>query len=110
MSLERALALRAQEREALIQKARAYAERVRTRLGEARVFLFGSVARGDFHRGSDLDLLVVAPGLPEDPLERARLLFALGEGLEEPRGLLPEEFDRLKARGGLWFLEGALEL
>ncbi|RTG91725.1 nucleotidyltransferase domain-containing protein [Thermus scotoductus] len=110
MSLERALAQRAKEREALIQMARRYAERVRARLKEARVFLYGSVARGDFNLESDLDLLVVAPSLPKDPLERARLLFALREGPEEPKGLLPEEFALLEAQGKLWFLEGALEL
>ncbi|GAA6735027.1 hypothetical protein YIM1640_21860 [Thermus oshimai] len=91
-------------REALLEEARAYAKRVREALGEAEVYLFGSVARGDFNLESDLDLLVVSPALPQDPLERARLLR------EEPRGLLPEEFARLRAKGGLWFLEGALRL
>lgn len=110
MRLARALKAREEERAALLQEARAYAERVRDLLGQARVFLFGSVARGDFNLGSDLDLLVVSPDLPEDPLERARLLFALARGREEPRGLTPEEFARFQERGALWFLEGALEL
>lgn len=36
--------------------------------------LFGSRARGDASPGSDWDLLVVANGLPEHPLERHRLI------------------------------------
>lgn len=108
--LSQALALRAKEREALIQEARNYAQRVRGRIGEARVYLYGSVARGDFNLESDLDILVVAAALPKDPWERARLLYALRQGREEPKGLLPQEFARLEAKGGLWFLEGALEL
>lgn len=40
-----------------------------------RILVFGSRARGDFHEGSDLNLLIVAaarPPLPPDSLERAR--------------------------------------
>lgn len=65
---------RSSEREALIAEARAYAAQPRGALGEARVFLYGSVARGDFNVASDLNLLVVAPGLPRDPLERLKVL------------------------------------
>ncbi|MER3556062.1 MAG: DNA polymerase III subunit beta [Meiothermus sp.] len=109
-SLSQALAQRAREQEALIQEARDYAQRVRRRLGEARIYLYGSVARGEFNLESDLDILVVCAALPKDPWERARLLYALRQGREEPKGLLPQEFVRLEARGGLWFLQGALEL
>lgn len=105
-----ALAQRAKEREALIQEAQAYAQRARALLGEAEVYLYGSVARGDFNLESDIDLLVVSPTLPQDPLERARLLFALRHGREEPKGLLPHEFAKLKTQAGLWFMEGALAL
>lgn len=109
-SLNRALVQRAKEREALIQEAQNYAQRVRRRLGVAKVYLYGSVARGDFNLESDLDILVVAAALPKDPWERARLLYALRQGREEPKGLLPEEFAQLEAKGRLWFLEGALEI
>ncbi|GGM98358.1 hypothetical protein GCM10007092_10240 [Thermus composti] len=96
--------------EALLAEAREYARRAREALGEARVFLYGSVARGDFNLESDIDLLVVSPRLPQDPLERLALLQGLNRGRVEARGLTPEEFARLKAKGALWWLEGALEL
>jgi predicted nucleotidyltransferase len=108
--LHEALRRRQAEWEALLEEARAYAHRVREALGEARVYLFGSVARGEFNLESDIDLLVVSPHLPQDPLERLALLHRLGGGRVEPRGLLPEEFARLEAKGALWWLKGAKEL
>ncbi len=108
--LAKALGERQRARQALLEEAQAYAQRVRGALGEARVFLFGSVARGDFNLASDLDLLVVSPHLPQDPLERAHLLGRLARGREEARGLTPEEFEKLWAKGALWYLKGALEL
>jgi predicted nucleotidyltransferase len=43
-------------------------------MGAEQVYLFGSLARGDQHEGSDIDLLVVAP-------YRGRALDAIGEVL-----------------------------
>ncbi len=83
--LSEALRRRQAEWEALLEEARAYAHRVREALG-------------------------VSPHLPQDPLERLALLHRLGGGRVEPRGLLPEEFARLEAKGALWWLEGAKEL
>jgi predicted nucleotidyltransferase len=108
--MKRAVEERAQAWRALIDEARAYAQRVRRDLGEAEVYLFGSGARGDFNLGSDLDLLVVSPHLPKDPIERSRLLLGFAQGREEPRGMTPAEFDSLLAKGSLWYLEGALRL
>lgn len=45
---------------------------------DARVILFGSHARGDAGPGSDLDLLVVEPGLKSRRAEFVRLREALG--------------------------------
>jgi predicted nucleotidyltransferase len=101
---------RRQEREELIALAKAYAERLRSRLPGARVFLYGSVARGDFNLASDIDLLVVSDALPANPLERAAFLYRIVEAREEPKGLLAREYDALEAAGKLWHLEGALEL
>lgn len=101
---------RAREREALISTARAYAFRARKALPEARVFVYGSVMRGDFNLASDIDLLVISDGLPESPLERSELLYSFVVDREEPKGLSPGEYERLKARGALSHLEGAIEL
>ncbi|WP_243030865.1 nucleotidyltransferase domain-containing protein [Thermus altitudinis] len=68
-------------------------------LGEARVYLLGSVARGSFGPKRDIDLLVVSPHPPKDPLER--LLQSLNSGWVETKGLTLEEFAKEKAKGAL---------
>ncbi len=100
---------RKEEQEALIDEAHAYAARLRRDFPPARVFLYGSVSRGDFNLHSDIDLLVVAE-LPEHPLVRAEVLYHYVRGREEPKGLTFSEFDKLIAARKLEYLAGALEL
>lgn len=50
---------RAGRRERLAAAGR-YAEAVRARIPVRAVVVFGSVARGDWHAGSDIDVLIVA--------------------------------------------------
>ena len=49
-------------RAVIVTAAQAWAELLQTRL--VSLVLFGSVARGEAHATSDIDLLVVADGLP----------------------------------------------
>ena len=108
--LSKALRKQAEDRRRRIEEARAFARRVRRAYPDARVLLYGSVARGDFHEESDLDLLVVASGLPKDPLERLKALYRFVEGCEEPKGFTPEEFEAERQAGRLWYLEDSLAL
>jgi len=57
-------------------------------LGEVRVVVFGSVARGDWSADSDIDVLVISPNAPEDPWERAKVAAALREAAGEAAALL----------------------
>jgi predicted nucleotidyltransferase len=52
------------EQAARIDKARAWAEDLRRRLPVTSAVVFGSTARGDFNRWSDIDVLVIVAGLP----------------------------------------------
>lgn len=47
-------------REALLRELKTLAATLRAELGADAVYLFGSLARGEQHEGSDIDLLVVA--------------------------------------------------
>jgi predicted nucleotidyltransferase len=47
-------------RDALLHELSAFAARLGAELGVEAVYLFGSLARGEQHEGSDIDLLVVA--------------------------------------------------
>lgn len=94
-----ALRRRAQEQARLLEVARRYARRLADLVPIRWVVVAGSVARGDFHDGSDIDVLVLSDALPRHPLRRAELLFAAVEGGIEPKGLTLEEVDRELKRG-----------
>ncbi|GBC84288.1 hypothetical protein HRbin11_00713 [bacterium HR11] len=78
----------------LIALGRQFAERAKAALGAVTVWVYGSVARGDFNVWSDVDVLLVAARLPEDPLERFRLLIHLAPPGVEPKGYTEAEFRR----------------
>ena len=68
------VARRRAERSERIDSARSWAARLAGRVPVEAVVVIGSVARGDFNRWSDLDVLVVADRLPPDPRARLELL------------------------------------
>lgn len=69
---------RRDERDALLERARGFAEGLAgtdaATVDVRAVVVFGSVARGDFHDASDVDVLVIADGLPARPVDRAAAL------------------------------------
>lgn len=88
------------------RKARAEVKRlareIRRKFRPARILLFGSVARGDVHALSDIDLLIIAEfrGSKRDRVEQ---ILDLAQGLDlsfpvEPLPLCPDEFRRLGRR------------
>ncbi|MCS6784416.1 MAG: nucleotidyltransferase domain-containing protein [Candidatus Caldarchaeum sp.] len=56
------------------------------------VVLFGSVARGKAVENSDLDLLVVADGMPQRYGDRVRLVLNMVEGWETVKNTVSREF------------------
>ena len=61
---------------AVLDEAKSIVEFLYQKLGEdlIAVALFGSCARGDFHAGSDIDLLVIAQNLPANRVDRLMFL------------------------------------
>jgi predicted nucleotidyltransferase len=58
----------------------------------ARVIVFGSYARGEADEGSDLDLMVVEPEVPDKASEYLKLKAAIGRiGVGVDLLLFPEE-------------------
>lgn len=100
-----ALQRRIKEREDLLRIARRYARKLAERVPLRWVVVAGSVARGDFHDGSDVDVLVVSDALPPQPLRRTEILFAVAEGGVEPKGLTSEEARREAERRNPLVLE-----
>ncbi len=77
------IARRRAERAALLEKARRWAERAGPMLEAEAIVVVGSVARGDFNKWSDLDVLVVMEDAPDSLQER----FALLRPTEKPPGV-----------------------
>jgi len=64
-----------------IELAKLYTEALKRHFGErlVSVVLYGSAARGDYTATSDIDLLIIAEGLPESRRERNRILVDIEE-------------------------------
>lgn len=97
--LARAITRRRRERDELIALAREYVEQLATRLPVDAAGVIGSVARGDFNRWSDVDVVVVSEALPERLPDRLELLFRDRPPRIEPWGLGADELRRLGRRG-----------
>jgi predicted nucleotidyltransferase len=74
-----------------------YTARVKRRIGARSIVLYGSAARGTFGAGSDIDILVIAEGLPKNFLERLRILDELRDSTApiEVLAYTPDEFRRM---------------
>lgn len=96
--------------------ARAFVTSLADRVEVRAAAVFGSVARGDFNASSDVDLLVVADGLPRNYWQRLAALEAITPGVE-PVVWTPDEWTRQRGRGnpiaveaardGVWLIEDA---
>jgi uncharacterized protein len=86
------LVARRRERERLLATAREYVERLSARLPVVAAAVAGSVARGDFNVWSDVDVVVVAEGLPARAPDRGGLLLEHAPGGIQPVGFTPDEF------------------
>jgi predicted nucleotidyltransferase len=89
---------RRREQSERIRQVEAWAVQLAERLDVVAVVVFGSVARGDFNKWSDVDVLVVARGLPEGARDRLALLGADSPLGVQPIGWTPEELARRVAR------------
>jgi len=94
-------------RATLLRELEAFASRLGAELDVGAVYLFGSLARGDQHEGSDIDLLVIGrfPG---------RAFEAIGEVMRrtdlpvEPVVVSPETLER-RLRDGHPFFTRVME-
>lgn len=98
------IAWRRGERARLVDLARVAVFGITPGIEVLAAVVVGSVARGDFHQESDVDLLIVAQPLPNDPRNR---LQALGEwpAPVEPVIWTPAEYRDRRARHDLITVE-----
>lgn len=63
-----------------------------------RIYLFGSVARGDFNEDSDLDFLVVVPDNVPDEKLRSGAVYNAVSGTGFPKDIVPWRQTDFEAR------------
>jgi uncharacterized protein len=80
-------------RATLLRELEIFAARLGAELGVEAVYLFGSLARGDQHEGSDIDLLVIGR-FPERAFQAIGEIIRRTELPVEPLVLSPETLDR----------------
>jgi uncharacterized protein len=93
--------------EGLRARVRDLADELRSRFGASLVLLFGSLARGDVHEGSDIDLIVVGD-FRERFHERPGQVLELTDLPVEALCYTQDEFARMVADGN-HFILSALE-
>jgi uncharacterized protein len=104
--MRRAVARRRAERSKIIEEARVY---VRTKAIEKPIhsaYVVGSVARGDFNQWSDVDVVIVADGLPGRVLDRVDFFSDRPPGVEV-FAYTPQELELERKRGNRIVLEAA---
>ena len=70
-----------------------FCENIIKALNPSAIILYGSLARGDYKKGSDIDIIIVADNLPQKFTDRIELLLCFSAGGPiEPRGYTPHEF------------------
>lgn len=70
-----------------------FCENIIKTLNPSAIILYGSLARGDYKKGSDVDIIIIAENLPQEFTERIEFLLRFSTGGPiEPRGYTPQEF------------------
>lgn len=86
------------DREKLIEAAKEFAQKLKTLFPIEKIYLYGSLARGETHEGSDIDLIIVG-NFKERFFERIGLILELTELPIEPLVYTPWEFKALQEEG-----------
>lgn len=90
---------RLEEQRARIELAAAWVRLLTHRVDVVAAVVFGSTARGDFNKWSDIDVLVISPVLPTGARERLELLMRDAPPGIQPIAWTPDEYARRRDRG-----------
>jgi len=93
-----------EDREKFYEQLREFVHLLKTKHKVKKVYLYGSFARGDFHEGSDIDLIIVGEFEGKMP-QRIKEILDLTALPIEPLVYTEAEFEQMKERS---FLEEVL--
>jgi len=86
-----------EDREKIYEQLRQFAHLLKTKHKVKKVYLYGSFARGDFHEGSDIDLIIVGEFEGKMPQRISRILDLTSLPIE-PLVYSEVEFEQMKQR------------
>ena len=84
-----------EDREEIYEQLREFAHLLKSKHGVKKVYLYGSFARGDFHEGSDIDLIIVGEFEGKMPKRIGKILDLTSLPVE-PLVYTEAEFDEMK--------------
>lgn len=90
--------------EEILKKLRNFADRLRKKLPVSKIYLYGSFARGEFHEGSDIDLIIIGD-FNERLFDRIGKVLDLTDLPIEPLVYNKEEFEELKKSRNPFIIE-----
>ena len=91
-------------REELLQQVTEFVRELKAKLPVEDVYLFGSLARGGLHEGSDIDLCIVG-AFPERLPYRILKIIKMTRLPIEPVVYTRQEFEQMKREGNPFVLE-----
>lgn len=86
-----------EDRDKIYEQLDEFARLLRSKHKVKKVYLYGSFARGDFHEGSDIDLIIVGEFEGRMP-QRIKKIFDLTSLPIEPLVYTEAEFEQMKER------------
>ena len=86
-----------EDREKFYEQLREFAHLLKTKRKVKKVYLYGSFARGNFHEGSDIDLIIVGEFEGKMP-QRIKEVLDLTALPVEPLVYTEAEFEHMKER------------
>ena len=86
-----------EDREKIYEQLREFADLLKSKHKVQKIYLYGSFARGDFHEGSDIDLIIVGDFEGRMP-QRIGKIFDLTSLPVEPLVYTQAEFEQMKER------------
>jgi len=101
------------ERAEIVKKWKEYATKIvevtKTILPDSRVYVFGSVVKGEATGGSDIDILIVSKHIPKNGIKRAEIKVKIEELANLPLHH-PIEFHLVNEEEAEWYFKRIKEL
>lgn len=96
--------------EEVVRKIKDLIMKMAEKLQPKLVILYGSFVRGDWHQGSDIDLLLISDNIPPSPKDRWDILYTVIMGFPiEPHIYTTKEFKEMLTHARMTVMDALTE-